>query len=185
MCVLYAVSVLSLLSVAAAIPVPCDDVTKSLDSMDFQDKIMGKWIVIAATANDIHSQNPLKDFDSFWLKFSQLSQNDSFLYTFAMKLKGDCIYFSYNATLENSTITLHNSFNTTGVFLPASDGYLALSIKNNIGYHIFYLLGKEAKLSDSEQDMFEKQEECLCLKTPVFMDLKKELCPEKETTPRF
>ncbi|KAG9342493.1 hypothetical protein JZ751_016496 [Albula glossodonta] len=65
--------------------------------------------------------------------------------------KGDCIYFSYNATLENSTITLR----------------------------------KEAKLSDSDQDMYEKQEECLGLKTPAFMDLKKELCPEKETTPRF
>ncbi|KAG9342492.1 hypothetical protein JZ751_016495 [Albula glossodonta] len=182
MCILYAVSVLSLLSAAAGAPVPCVDLIRPLDSLD---KIMGKWVVVAGATNDAYDQNPLKNFGSFWVKFSPTSQKDSILFTYAIK-QHVCIQFSTTATIKNNTLTINNMIEGSGVFLPANDGYLVMSYKSHIGtttYHFTYLLGEEAKLSDSEQDMYKKQVECLGLLAPVFMDLDKELCPDEEKAP--
>ncbi|KAG7458862.1 hypothetical protein MATL_G00225060 [Megalops atlanticus] len=181
MCALYTVAVLSLLSAAAAAPVPCEELVKPL-VLDNVDKILGKWILIAGTADDPNNVDVLRNIDSAWLQFSLASHNDTAIFTQGVRLGKECIYSSAKTTIKNNKFTINDTIVSTGVLLRADPDYLLMSYSNTFGqitFQFLYLLGKKADLSVSELELYKRQVKCLSLHPPVLMDKEKELCPKK------
>ncbi|KAJ8411064.1 hypothetical protein AAFF_G00180990 [Aldrovandia affinis] len=82
---LLSLTILSLLSAVAVAPVPCDNLLGPLALTSF-DKIIGKWICLAGTADHPSNLDILKNADSFWIEFLPTSRNDTAIFTQGNKL---------------------------------------------------------------------------------------------------
>ncbi|XP_061089075.1 uncharacterized protein LOC133122860 [Conger conger] len=185
--VLYIAAVLSLLSLSAAVPVPCEEQVRPLLLQDFS-QISGKWIVIESSVDrekDVELNNTA---NSYWMEILHINK-DIAIFNTANMINGVCIYISFNITISDNNIrfTMENvTLNATATLLPTCADCLVM---NRISYlegpmiKTMHILGRPGKkLSDSELETFRNQVKCIGLPPPIFHhDEQQELCLEKKS----
>ncbi|KAJ8283902.1 hypothetical protein COCON_G00027520 [Conger conger] len=72
--VLYIAAVLSLLSLSAAVPVPCEEQVRPLLLQDFS-QISGKWIVIETTVDQEKYAALHKSTNSSWMEILPINKD--------------------------------------------------------------------------------------------------------------
>ncbi|XP_061088561.1 uncharacterized protein LOC133122550 [Conger conger] len=181
--VLYIAAVLSLLSLSAAVPVPCEEKIRPLLLQDFS-QISGKWIVIEVAANQEYN-GIHKAAKSSWIEILPINK-DIAIFNTANMINGECAYFTMNMTISDNNIRFIITHNNTVTLLPTCAGCLVM---NGITYlegpiiKTMHILGRPGKkLNDSELETFRNQLECVGLPPPIFHhDEQQELCLEKKS----
>ncbi|XP_031141906.1 uncharacterized protein LOC116040573 isoform X2 [Sander lucioperca] len=179
-----AVAVLSLLSIGQSAPVSsCESLIKPIE-INGTEKLLGKWTYIAESTTIPASKLLTKMFvDSARVKITAAEESDAINVFQSHKMFGRCFTLTTKMTLENSTLSIVQPFNSSEVLLTTGcPDCRAAYIKLGIGgrtYSGLQLLSRRNKVTAAELEEFTKQVECLNLPAPAILDPEKGFCPDE------
>ncbi|XP_053199717.1 uncharacterized protein LOC128384152 isoform X2 [Scomber japonicus] len=176
----------SLLSLSASAPT-ADDCSQLVQYMavDELPKILGKWILIEAFADDDLFKPIYRNIESSWLEFSTTADNQTLLLNTSTRTapnphqKDPCITVNLDVTVASGKdLEIYVTDTLSHKFLQTCPDCLIVYQKDK--YQIMQLLGRTTTVADSHLETFRKQAACLQLhELPMFhYDTNKELCPE-------
>ncbi|XP_041930531.1 saxitoxin and tetrodotoxin-binding protein 1-like [Alosa sapidissima] len=186
MCVLtIASTIFALLALTRAAPV-CEELVKPLHVEDLT-PMMGKWWFLSGFSDNQSFRNILKVSNSSWITLTPSGQAESFIMSHGNKIDGKCEFATSNITLKSGV--LHAKQMAEGnllifevTILPSGLDYLTVKHKMvDLNITSLYLFGRSAKLSETEQQAFQRQAECLGYSSPApyTYDGVTELCDPK------
>ncbi|KAG5263649.1 hypothetical protein AALO_G00267130 [Alosa alosa] len=174
MCVLtIASTIFALLAFTGAAPV-CEELVKPLHVEDLT-PMMGKWWFLSGFNDNRLFRDILKVVNSSWITLTPSGQAESFIMSHGNKIDGKCEFTTSNITLKRSVLRVIQMFEghpviTEVTILPSGSDYLTMKMNHkmvDINISSFYIFGRSAKLSETEQQAFQRQAECLGYSSPA------------------
>ncbi|XP_004065762.1 uncharacterized protein LOC101159415 [Oryzias latipes] len=178
-----ALAVICLLSAGQSAPVSnCEELVQHLH-LPAREEILGKWVFIGESTDVPSSALMTKMFvDSVWLNLTAADQEDSIMFTQIQKSFGICTRVSSSYTLRNNAFHMVYPIKSRTVLLRTScPDCLVFNSNFSFGgslYSNLQFLSRRREVSAAEKEEFKRQTECLNLPQFIFLDSKKELCPD-------
>ncbi|XP_034733566.1 uncharacterized protein LOC117948160 [Etheostoma cragini] len=181
-CAVCAITLLCLVSGSLAAPLACEVLVRPFDQLDLG-RLEGRWAMVAGALSDHLYLQRFKQRDSATINFSSNTSDTNISYSRSIHLNNQCLYHSYNISLEGSSFTYDGTdkSNLTGNFVHTSCQdcvLMRMNVESGKRQH-FYLFSRRRQLEQKEMEEFRAQVKCLNMPPPAVLDPTKELCPEE------
>ncbi|KAG8014875.1 hypothetical protein GBF38_003560 [Nibea albiflora] len=177
-----AVALLCSASVSWSAPVPCEELLRPLDRLHLH-RLEGRFALIAGSLSNLTYLEKFKQRDSATINFSSNTSDANISYTSTILLHDECLYHSYNISLQGSSFTFDGTdksiLSANYVHTSCPDCVLMRMIVESVKRQHLYLFSKRREVEQKEMEEFKAQVACLNMPAPAVMDPTKELCPEE------
>lgn len=172
--------VLCFLAVSQSARLPCEDLLRPLDQLDYK-SLEGKWAEVAAGFPDPGLQSFARFIESFSMDFSTAGGASNMNCIQKIHIHGKCETNSYPTTLVGSTLTYdaRDEVNPTDTLIhaPCPDCLVMRRDIYTLGT-VLSLFSRRRQLESTEMLEFRHQLECLNMLPPFLRDPAKELCAD-------
>ncbi|KAE8300020.1 hypothetical protein D5F01_LYC00151 [Larimichthys crocea] len=177
-----ALALLCLASVSCSAPLPCEELLRPLDRVDLHG-LVGRWALVAGSLNNLTYLDRFKQRDSATITFSSNTSDANISYTSSIRLHEQCLYKSYNISLQGSSFTFDGTdkrnLSASYVHTSCPDCLLMRMIVESGKRQHLYLFSRRREVEQKEMEEYKAQVACLNMPPPAVMDPAKELCPEE------
>uniref|UniRef100_A0A3Q3BKG7 Apolipoprotein M n=1 Tax=Kryptolebias marmoratus TaxID=37003 RepID=A0A3Q3BKG7_KRYMA len=182
-----AIALACLVSVIQSAPLTCEELLRPLAQPDLR-RLEGRWALVAGGLSHLPFLERFRQRDSASVTFYRNTTDSTTSYTPSVRLNNECLYSTYNITLEGDSFTYDGTdkSNLTAGFVHTSCGdclLMLMNMESGRRQH-FYLFSRRRQLEQEEMEEYKAQVGCLNMPPPAVMDPTKELCPEENATAR-